>query len=241
MYKMIAQIINLPCHEVPLDHQFGLDLDAMLKAIDQHDPALIFLAYPNNPTGNLWPRTQIEQIVRSSSGLVVLDEAYGPFASDSFVKDLAHYPNLLVLRTVSKLGLAGVRFGWLTASDELITELDKLRLPYNINQLTEATVEFAVDHYEVFADQAKQLCENRTVLFDILSNMDGIDAFPSEANFILFRTRDVSAGQVFERLVQNNVLIKNLSSQPGLENCLRVTVGSEEENAQFIQALKQSL
>lgn len=239
MYKMIAQIIDLPCHEIPLDSHFELDIEAMLKAIDQYDPALIFLAYPNNPTGNLWSREQIEQIIQASSGLVVLDEAYGPFASDSFVKDLAQYPHLLVLRTVSKLGFAGVRFGWLTASHELITELDKLRLPYNINQLTEATVEFAIDHYDVFADQAKQLCKNRTTLFEQLTNIDALEAYPSEANFILFRVE--AAAQVFERLIQNKVLIKNLSSQAGLENCLRVTVGSEEENAQFMQALAAAL
>ncbi len=241
MYQMIARIVGVDCHIVPLTEDYQLDMQSMSEAIERHDPALIFIAYPNNPTGNLWQRRDVLNIVEKSQGLVVIDEAYGPFAADSFVEDMADHNNMLLLRTASKIGLAAVRFGWLAGNEELIAELNKIRLPYNINQLTQLTVEFALDHYSVFSEQADTIRSMRGSLFGQMSAIKGIQPFPSEANFILFRLLEQSADDVFEKLLKQKVLIKNLSRQPGLDQCLRVTVGSKEENKIFCSALTKAL
>lgn len=241
MYEMIAQMIGIDCHVVPLNEDYQLDINAMLAAIDNYDPSLIFIAYPNNPTGNLWERADIEKIIQHSQGLVVIDEAYGPFASDTFTNHLANNPNMLLLRTASKLGLAGVRFGWLAGEKSLIAELDKIRLPYNINQLTQLTIAFALENFSVFAEQAETIRAMRGSLFGQLSAIEGVNPYVSEANFILFKVVTRSAENVFNNLLDQKVLIKNLSKQQGLDNCLRVTVGSKEENKIFCDALKAAL
>ena len=241
MYEMIAQIIGVQCHVVPLEEDFQLNTQALVAAMEQYDPALTFIAYPNNPTGNLWPRKDIQMLLEKSQGLVVIDEAYGPFAADSFTHDLHKYTNMVLLRTASKLGLAGVRLGWLAAEKQLIAELNKMRLPYNINQLTQLTVEFALDNYALFAEQAETIRTMRGSLFGQLSSIEGVKPFVSEANFILFKVLSRDASEVFASLLQQKVLIKNLSKQAGLENCLRVTVGSKEENKIFCDALIKAL
>ncbi len=241
MYQLIAQMLGVDCHCVPLDDKFELDQAAMLAAIEEHDPALIFLAYPNNPTANLWSRDDLEQIVTVSKGLVVIDEAYGPFASASFVDQIHAYPNMLLLRTASKLGLAGLRFGWLAAAHELVAELNKIRLPYNINCLTQMTMQFALQNFPVFAQQAEKICQSRTILASGLSALPGLTLFPSEANFILIRLHTQSADYVYTELLAQKVLIKNVSKQMGLSNCLRVTVGTEEENQALLEALRHTL
>ena len=241
MYQMIGDIVGVKSYSVSLDKNYELDRDAILSAIEKYNPALLFIAYPNNPTGNLWKRTDIEKIANASNGFVVIDEAYGPFANDSFVNNLCQYKNMLLLRTASKLGLAGIRFGWLTGDTNVITELNKLRLPYNINQLTQLTLEFALDNYPLFAQQAQKICESRTNLFEALNNLESIQVFPSEANFILIKVLDKNATQVFEKILDQKVLIKDLSMQNGLENCLRITVGTDEENDKLLDALKQAL
>ncbi|MEM8844931.1 MAG: histidinol-phosphate transaminase [Pseudomonadota bacterium] len=241
MYQMIGDIVGVKSYSVNLDENFELDFEALLAAIEKHSPSLLFLAYPNNPTGNLWKRDQIETIVTSTNGFVIIDEAYGPFASDSFVDDLAHYKNMLLLRTASKLGLAGIRFGWLVGNAEIIAELNKLRLPYNINQLTQLTLEFALDNFQIFAQQAKTLCDSRSKLFAELSAINEIKAYPSQANFILIKVLSKDATQVFENLLSQKILIKNLSKQNGLDQCLRITVGTEEENNQLLTALDKAL
>lgn len=241
MYEMIGQIVGVTTHAVRLDADYELDCAALLDAIDKFNPAVLFLAYPNNPTGNLWRRADLEKILSASKGFVVIDEAYGPFASDSFAEDLADYDNLLLLRTASKLGLAGIRFGWLAGHPRVIAELNKLRLPYNINQLTQLTLEFALDNYPLFADQAQAICQSRTALFDSLSSIKGVKAYPSAANFILIKLLDNDATRVFENLLEQKILVKNLSQQNGLEQCLRITVGTEDENSQLLAALRKAL
>ncbi len=237
MYEMIAQMIGVECHIVPLTDDFQLDMSAMLATIKEHDPALIFIAYPNNPTGNLWSREDVQNIIQHSQGLVVIDEAYGPFAADTFTHDLVKHNNMLLLRTASKLGLAAVRFGWLAGEKSLVAELNKIRLPYNINQLTQLTVEFALENFSLFAEQADTIRNMRGSLFGQLSAIEGVKPYVSEANFILFEVLSSSADDVFDGLLQHKVLIKNLSQQRGLKNCLRVTVGSKEENKIFCDAL----
>lgn len=242
MYRMIASYVDLSYVGVPLLRtDFGLDEVAMMEAIERHRPAVVFLAYPNNPTGNLWSRRSMERIVERAPGLVVVDEAYAPFASDSFLDRTGEYPNLLVMRTLSKMGLAGLRLGYLVGPDPWLHELEKLRLPYNINALTQASAEFALSHQAVFDRQAAQIREDRAALAAALARLPGIRVFPSEANFILFATPTGTADRVFRCLRDQGVLIKNLSAQPGLADSLRVTVGAPAENQAFVCALRHCL
>jgi histidinol-phosphate aminotransferase len=240
MYKMIATFTGMDYVGVPLAEDFGLDVDAMLVAIKQHQPAVVFLAYPNNPTGNLFDRAAVKAVIEASPALVVVDEAYHAFAGDSFMGELGRYDNLVVMRTVSKMGLAGLRLGLLAGPTQWLSEFDKTRLPYNINVLTQVSAEFALSHREVLDAQTQQICVDREVLATELTALDGVTPFPSRANFILFRVD--AARDVFESLKAQGVLIKNMGAVEGpLANCLRVTVGSAEENTAFLQALKQAL
>jgi hypothetical protein len=181
-----------------------------------------------------------DPVVFKNLGLVVIDEAYHAFAQDSFLPQLAEYPNLLVMRTVSKLGLAGLRLGFLAGNPSWLHEIDKLRLPYNINVLTQTVAEFVLSHHEILDQQAAQLRHERTKLFDTLQDMAHVVAYPSDANFILLRVPQ--ADLVHQRLLQQQILVKNLHhAHPLLHDCLRVTVSTPEENAQFIHALQKSL
>jgi histidinol-phosphate aminotransferase len=225
---------------VPLKDDFTLDLDEMLAAINRHQPALIFLAYPNNPTGNLFDDAAILQILDAAPGLVVIDEAYHAFADASLIDRLAQYPNLLLMRTLSKLGLAGLRLGLLIGRPEWLTQLEKLRLPYNVGIATQLIAEKVLQHIDILLQQASSIKAERAVLVRALQAMVGVEVFPTDANFVLIRTAD--AGQVFQGLKQRGVLIKNLDgSHPLLKNCLRVTVGTSDENMQFLVALQASI
>lgn len=242
MYRIIARFAGMDPVEVALrGEDFALDMPAMRAAIERHRPAVIFLAYPNNPTGNLWSRQDVEEILRIAPGLVVIDEAYAPFASDSFLGRLGAYPNLLLLRTLSKMGLAGLRLGLLLGPPAWLEALERLRLPYNINVLTQASVAFALEHREVFEAQAARIRRDRQALMEALQGLTGVRVYPSEANFLLFRTLIRPGPEVFRGLRRGGVLVKDLSAQPGLENCLRVTVGTAEENAAFVVALRAVL
>jgi histidinol-phosphate aminotransferase len=214
----------------------------MLTAIERDDPAVIFLAYPNNPTGNLYPQAEVEAVLRAARGLVVLDEAYHAFAGASFMTHLKDFDNLLVMRTVSKQGLAGLRLGLLAGAPDWLAEFDKLRLPYNINVLTQISVDFALRHADVLEAQAAQLRHDRETLFAALSHLPDVRVWPSRANFLLFKTLGRSAREVFEELQRRGVLIRNLD-KPGtaLEGCLRVTIGTPEENDAFLAALAGAL
>jgi histidinol-phosphate aminotransferase len=242
MYKMIAAFCAMDYVGVPLAEDFSLDLAAMLAAIEEHQPALLFLAYPNNPTGNLFDRAAVDAIIAASPGLVVVDEAYHAFAGDSYMGELASskHDNLVVMRTVSKMGLAGLRLGLLAGPKAWLAEFDKVRLPYNINTLTQASAEFALTNRQLLDEQTQQICVDRSQLMADLNALSGVQAFPSRANFILFRVTNARA--VFESLKQQGVLIKNMGADDGpLAQCLRVTVGSPAENHAFLQALTQAL
>lgn len=240
MYKMIAVFAGMQYVGVPLTEDFSLDLPAMLDAIRQHRPALIFLAYPNNPTGNLFDAEAIRQIIQAAPGLVIVDEAYYAFASDSFLPLLGQYANLLVMRTFSKLGMAGLRLGFLAGSKVWLAQLEKLRLPYNVGVLPQAVAAILLAHHELLLAQAAQIKQDRQWLFERLVGTVDVRAYPSQANFILFRVAQASA--VFEGLKQRGVLIKNLNNgHPALTDCLRVTVGTPEQNEQFMAALQESI
>lgn len=240
MYRMIAAYVGMDYVGVPLSGaDFSLDMPAMRQAIQHHQSALVFLAYPNNPTGNLFDDAHVHEIIETAPGLVVLDEAYTAFAGRTFMEHLGRYDNLLVLRTVSKMGLAGLRLGWLAGAPAWLAELDKVRLPYNINVLTQATAEFALDHLDVLTEQTEQIRADRDALFDALDGMPGVEPFPSQANFILFRVSAGTATSVHQGLLSAGILIKDLSAAGGtLADCLRVTVGRPEENARFLEVLR---
>ena len=238
MYKMIADFVGMKYIGVPLDENFLLDMESIRLAIKQYKPAIIFIAYPNNPSANCYKKNDIEEIISIAPGMVVLDEAYHPFAQSSFMNRLAEFDNLLVMRTVSKMGLAGLRLGLLCGHPDIINEIDKIRLPYNINVLTQISAEFVLDNIAVLDQQAKLIRDEREGLLAKMKAMPALQVFPSQANFILFRVLNKSANDVFESIKQSGVLIKNMRADAGvLKNCLRVTVGTPEENLAFIAAL----
>lgn len=240
MYDVSARLQGLQFVGVPLTADFELDEAAMLVAIDQHQPAIVYIAYPNNPTANLFDDAVIEKIVEAAPGLVVIDEAYQPFASRSYMDRVTRHENVLIMRTLSKFGLAGVRLGYLLGRKALVAEIDKVRPPYNVSVLNAEAALFALEHHDEFARQAAVLRSERTRLIAALAAMPGVKPFPSEANMVLTRVPDAAA--LFEALRQRKLLVKNVSKlHPLLANCLRLTVGTPDENDLMIDALQQSL
>jgi histidinol-phosphate aminotransferase len=243
MYAMSAQLQGLQFIGVPLTPDFELDEAAMLAAIAEHKPAITYLAYPNNPTANLWDDAVIEKIVNAvgeQGGLVVMDEAYQPFASKSYIDRIARHSHVLLLRTMSKFGLAGVRLGYLMGPKALILDIDKVRPPYNISVLNYECALFALEHQEVFTAQAQEIRAQRAMLLEALSAMTNVKTWKSDANMILIRVPD--AAKTFEAMKARGVLVKNVSKMHALLiNCLRLTVGTADENAQLLAALQKSL
>ncbi len=243
MYEMSAKLQGLRFVGVPLTDTFELDEAAMLAAIEAHRPAITWLAYPNNPTANLFDEGAIARIVEAvgrQSGLVVFDEAYQPFSSRTCMDRLGTQDHVLVLRTLSKFGLAGVRLGYLAGPAALVDEVDKLRPPYNVSALNAEATLFAIEHADEFTRQAAVLRNERDRLQRELAAMPGVTPFPSEANMILVRVADAKAA--FAGMKQRGVLVKNIEGlHPLLANCLRLTVGTPEENALMIHSLRESL
>jgi histidinol-phosphate aminotransferase len=237
MYRMSAQLDGCRFIDVALRPDFGLDRVAMLEAIARERPAIVFLSYPNNPTGNLFDRADMEAVLEAAPGLVVIDEAYLPFAQQTWIDRVPSRPGLLVLRTLSKLGLAGLRLGYLCGAPELIAQFDKVRPPYNVNVLTLAAVDFLLDHFSVLDDQAGLLRSARAQLLAQLRSIPGLQAFDSAANFVLLRVADATG--IYAKLLRQGILVKDVSGMhPLLRDCLRVTVGSAQENARFVAALR---
>ena len=243
MYRMISTFVGMDYVGVPLSAaDFTLDMPALRAAIATHQPAVLFLAYPNNPTGNLFDAEQIRELIRLSPGLVVVDEAYLPFAEASLLDALAEFDNLLILRTVSKLGLAGLRLGLLIGAPVWLDEIDKVRLPYNINVLTQASAVFALRHSAVLDEQAARIRAERERVYNALCALQGLTVWPSRANFILLRVPASCANTIFTALKQSGVLIKNLHGAGGpLTDCLRITVGTPEENDALLAGLRAAL
>ena len=239
MYRLLAQQLGLPFVGIPLDADFQLDLPAMLAAIAAQQPAVIFLDWPNNPSGSLFPETDLEAIVAAAPGLVVVDEAYHAFSQRTFADHLGRTPNLLLLRTMSKEGLAGMRLGMLAGPAAWIQELDKLRLPYNINVLTQRSASFYLRHTEVLNAQAEILRVERERLFQAISAC-GLSVWPSAANFLLFHAPG-RAAVLFSGLRAGGVLIKAFTGHPRLGEYLRVSVGTPAENDRFLAVLESLL
>ena len=251
MYAMSAKLQGLPFVGVPLTADFALDERAMSAAIAQHEPAIVYIAYPNNPTANLWDTQVIRRLIGQVSaygGLVVMDEAYQPFSSLSWLDEIRRDPasnsHVLLMRTLSKFGLAGARLGYMLAPTALLNEVDKLRPPYNVSVLNAECALFALEHADVFAAQAKTVCDERSALTQALQAMPGVTPFPSDANMMLarFEGGPDKATRVFESLKAQKVLVKNVSKMhPLLTNCLRLTIGTPQENQQLLAALAVAL
>jgi histidinol-phosphate aminotransferase len=247
MYAMSAQLQGLQFIGVPLTADFELDESAMLAAITEEKPAITYIAYPNNPTANLWDEGAIKKIIAacaSYGGIVVMDEAYQPFSSKSWITHLHAAPeqnaNVLLMRTLSKFGLAGVRLGYMTGPAALINEVDKLRPPYNISVLNCECALFALEHQEIFSAQALEIRSQRAMLLEAIAKLPGAKPVKSDANMFLVRVAD--AAKTFDGLKQRGVLVKNVSKMhPLLENMLRISVGTPYENQQLLQALQASL
>ena len=240
MYRLSSAFSRVRYVGVPLEADFSLGLERFLAAMREHRPSVVFIACPNNPTGNLFPEDAVAAIISAAPGLVVVDEAYHVFAGATFMSRLPEFANLMVMRTASKLGLAGLRLGYAAARPEWIREFDKVRPPYNVGVLTQLVAESLLTHHGVLEEQAALVCAERERLAEVLAGIEGVRRFPSRANFILLRVPD--APRVFQGLLRRGVLVRSLhGSHPLLEHCLRLTVGTPQENARLVEALKEAL
>ncbi|MDI6889479.1 MAG: histidinol-phosphate transaminase [Thermodesulfovibrionales bacterium] len=238
MYGIIAQAIGEKKIEIPLDEEFDLDISRILKTIRKEKPRLIFLDSPNNPTGNCFSSERILRIIEStlSLSIVVVDEAYQPFSSrKGFLPLLEDYKNLVIMRSLSKIGLAGLRVGFLIADGEIINEVNKVRLPFNLNSLSQAIAIEVLKDRKAMQRNIQLIVSERKRLFHELSKIDGIKPYPSEANFTLFRVKDPD--RICKGLLKKGVLVRNMKGV--VDGCLRVTVGTPKENRIFLNALKE--
>ena len=238
MYGIISQSLGEQGIGIPLNSDFSLDLRKILAAIRKLQPKLVFLSSPNNPTGNTFSREALDEIIRVADGIVIVDEAYQPFSKEkSFISDLRRFGNLAVLRTFSKIGLAAIRLGYLIADESLIAEVNKVRLPYNVNAISQALALASLRRKQEGRAAVRKIVGERTRVMKELSKMPGVDAFPSEANFILFRVANAEA--VHAALIRAGVLVRNMSG--AITDTLRVTIGTPEENAVFCGELQKIL
>jgi histidinol-phosphate aminotransferase len=240
MYDITSRALSQAVVTVPLDKNFDLDAGLLLRKAKESKAKVIFLACPNNPTGNRFSDTAVRKILDKADAAVVLDEAYFSFSGKSYLRLLSKYPNMIVLRTLSKIGFAGLRIGVLAASPPVIAELNKIRLPYNINTLSQVAAVAALKHRNIIERQISLLISERENLYNALAQMRSVTAYPSETNFILFRIA-ANATRVYLKLKQAGILIKNLNKPGPLKNCLRVTVGTPEENQEFLRTFKAIL
>ncbi len=241
MYDIAARVLGTRVVEVPLSETFTLDAGRFVAALRAERPRLVFLARPNNPTGNLFDATDVETILRACAerdcqALVVVDEAYVDYAGRTFLPRLRDFPNLVILRTLSKIGLAGIRLGMLLASADTVREINKVRLPYNVNALSQAAAKVVLDHGDLVRQQAACIVAERERVQAALAVLPGVTAFPSDANFILVRTRRPGS-LVAAALLARDIVVRDFSRAPHLADCLRVTIGTPEENDAFLAAL----
>ena len=236
MYGIIARGMGQETLELPLTADFDIDFDGCLRLINERRPKVLFLAYPNNPTGNLFDRDKVRRLIAGTWGIVVVDEAYNSFSGESFIDETGNFPNLVVLRTLSKIGMAGLRVGIMAAGKDILEQVNKVRLPYNINNLSQAAAEVVLRHGDVIDAQVQLIVRERERLFANLNEVPGVSAYPSKTNFILFRVD--GADRIFEGLKERGILIRNMDAPGPLKDCLRVTIGTPEENAEFVQTLK---
>jgi len=238
MYGIISQVLGEKQVSVPLDREFDLDEGKMLHALRKNRPKIVFLSSPNNPTGNCFSADRILKIVEASPGIVVVDEAYQPFSSDKgFLPLLKDYRNLVIMRTLSKIGLASLRFGFLVADEEIIGEVNKVRLPFNVNALSQVVAVEALKNTKALRTAVRTIAAERDRLVQAMEGISKVTPFPSEANFILFRVTDPD--RVHAGLLSRGILVRNVAD--AVKGCLRVTVGTPLENRKFLDALRNCM
>lgn len=239
MYEIIGRAVGVKTVGVPLDGEFDLDTKKMLAAVRREKPRLTFLSSPNNPTGNCFSADRMLRLVEASRGIVVVDEAYQAFAGGArgFVPLLSDYENLIVMRTLSKVGLAALRVGFIVGGAEIIEEVNKVRLPFNLNSLSQAGAVEALGQSARLRANVRAVTAERERLARAMDALEGVTPFPSEANFIMFRVKE--PGKVHRGLLERGVLVRDVS--PMAKGCLRVTVGTKRENDTFMKALKETI
>jgi histidinol-phosphate aminotransferase len=237
MYEVSAHIHDVEVRRAPLTEHFELDLNALEELVDEHTK-IIWICSPNNPTGNMLNRTDIETILNNFEGLVVIDEAYINFSrQQSFIRELTEYPNLVVLQTLSKAwGLAGLRLGMAFASELIVDVLNKIKPPYNIGQATQELVLEALKETSTVNEMIKKIVSMRNELAVRLSHLSSVmKVYPSDANFLLVKVKDARA--VYDALVQHGIVVRDRSTAAGCLDCLRITVGTIEQNEQLLETL----
>ena len=238
MYGIIAMSLSLMPEGVPLDKNWELPLNKFLSDMERIKPKVIFISYPNNPTGNSFDRESILKVLEKATGIVVIDEAYYDFSRKTFLPYLKEYKNLIILRTLSKIGMAGLRVGYLMADKEICQELNKVRLPYNSNALSQEIASIILENRTEIQKQIGAIISERDRLMEGFKEIKGIEPYPSETNFILFKI-DRDSKEVFDRLSDNGILVRNFGNDDYLKNCLRVTIGTSEENDEFLDEIKK--
>ena len=239
MYRLTSIALGKTVEEVDLNSSFDLDIEKIKDVLNKKDPDIIFLASPNNPTGNSFSKSKIIEILESTDAVVVVDEAYYDYFGESFIPLINIYENLMVLRTMSKIGFAALRLGFLVSNPTLTHELNKVRLPYNISTISQEIALIAFENYFRFEENFNTIKSERDKVFNALIELSDVEVYPSDANFFLIRVSD--AEDIFKKLVDRNILVRNLSKPGKLENCLRVTIGTPEENQIFIKNLSEIL
>ncbi|MEK6677806.1 MAG: histidinol-phosphate transaminase [Nitrospirota bacterium] len=237
MYGIIAKAQGYVPLEMPLDDNFDLDADKILKTAKKEKPKAIFLSYPNNPTGNCFSEERILRIIKGCGFPVVVDEAYYDFSRKTFLPYLKKYKNLIILRSLSKIGLAGLRIGILIADKGIVKELNKVRLPYNLNSYSQVIASSVLKNRKAIDEQVNNIISERQRLAEEMKGIDRLIVYPSDSNFIFFKTNN--ADKIFKGLINRGILIRNMNKPGRLKNCLRVTVGTPEENGEFLSALKE--
>ncbi len=237
MYGIIARAQGQQVIEIPLDDNFDLHVEKILSAIKKKRPKVIFISYPNNPTGNCFSEYRILKIIKGCSMPVVVDEAYYDFSKKTFLPYLKKYKNLIILRSLSKIGLAGLRVGILIADKGIVSELNKVRLPYNLNSYSQVIASSVLKNRRAIDEQIDKVISERERLMDAMKGIDKIKAYPSDSNFILFKVKN--AQRVYKDLIDRSILIRNMNGKGLLKDALRVTIGKPDENREFLKALRE--
>jgi histidinol-phosphate aminotransferase len=241
MYEKIISTVNLKYIPEYLNEDFDIKIDQMIKNISKYKPAIIFLACPNNPTSNLWDKNKIIQIIESSESIVVIDEAYVDFCESSYIDLIEKYENLVILRTFSKIGFAGLRLGFMISNKEISSIINKIRLPFNINTVSLKIIINIFENFSIIKKNCQNIISLREKLYSDLSELRNIKVLKSSTNFLIFKTLNKSSDEIYKLLKDSNILIKNLNNNSNLKNFLRVTVGTEEENNSLVSTLSKYL
>jgi histidinol-phosphate aminotransferase len=241
MYAIIARALDMLPVEVDLLEDWSLDKESMLEALKEDAVSMVFLASPNNPTGNQFDEETIRAIVETERAVVVIDEAYGEFSGATLAGLIDQYPHVVLLRSCSKIGLAGLRLGTLIAGPSVVSVVEKVRLPYNVNGFTQAAVSLVLEHSEALSNQIEAVRAERGRLLESLEEQPGVSPYPSEANFVLFRVDKYDAKVLHEKLLGEGVLVRYFGGPGRLGQCLRATVGKPEENSALLKALAKAL